>query len=83
MFYACGVSVCDGRNKKASFWLPAKKAQDLPWEVVYGVVLGFWFLRENTCFAWAGGTCPRFAWAGGTFFPVVLLCQFLTVVVMC
>ncbi len=26
---------------------------------------------------WAGGTCPRFAWAGGTFFPVVLLCQFL------
>ncbi len=30
-----------------------------------------------TCFAWAGGTCPRFAWAGGTFFPVVLLCQFL------
>ncbi len=31
----------------------------------------------NTRFAWAGGTCPRFAWAGGTFFPVVLLCQFL------
>ncbi len=30
-----------------------------------------------TRFAWAGGTCPRFAWAGGTFFPVVLLCQFL------
>jgi hypothetical protein len=28
-------------------------------------------------FAWAGGTCPRFAWAGETFFPVVLLCQFL------
>jgi hypothetical protein len=34
MFYACGVSVCDGGNKKASFWLPAKKAQDLPREVV-------------------------------------------------
>ncbi len=33
----------------------------------------------GTCphFAWAGGTCPRFAWAEGTFFPVVLLCQFL------
>ncbi len=31
----------------------------------------------DTCFAWAGGTCPRFTWAGGTFFPVVLLCQFL------
>ncbi len=30
-----------------------------------------------TRFAWAGGTCPHFAWAGGTFFPVVLLCQFL------
>ncbi len=30
-----------------------------------------------TRFAWAGGTCPRFTWAGGTFFPVVLLCQFL------
>ncbi len=28
MFYACGVSVCDGGNKKASFWLPAKKAQN-------------------------------------------------------
>ncbi len=35
------------------------------------------FLYKYTCFAWAGGTCPRFAWAGGTFFPVVLLCQFL------
>jgi hypothetical protein len=33
--------------------------------------------KTNTRFAWAGGTCPRFAWAGGTFFPVVLLCQFL------
>ena len=33
--------------------------------------------KQNTRFAWAGGTCPRFAWAGGTFFPVVLLCQFL------
>ncbi len=33
--------------------------------------------NEYTHFAWAGGTCPRFAWAGGTFFPVVLLCQFL------
>jgi hypothetical protein len=33
-----------------------------------------------TCFAWAGGTCPRFAWAGETFFPVVLLCQFLVLV---
>ncbi len=33
--------------------------------------------NEFTHFAWAGGTCPRFAWAGGTFFPVVLLCQFL------
>ncbi len=33
--------------------------------------------NEYTCFAWAGGTCPRFAWAGGTFSPVVLLCQFL------
>ncbi len=33
--------------------------------------------NEYTRFAWAGGTCPRFAWAGGTFFPVVLLCQFL------
>ncbi len=33
--------------------------------------------KEYTCFAWAGGTCPRFAWAGGTFFLVVLLCQFL------
>ncbi len=33
-----------------------------------------------TRFAWAGGTCPRFAWAGGTFFPVVLLCQFLVLV---
>ncbi len=32
---------------------------------------------KYTRFAWAGGTCPRFAWAGGTFFPVVLLCQFL------
>ena len=32
--------------------------------------------RNDTRFAWAGGTCPRFAWAGGTFFPVVLLCQF-------
>ncbi len=32
---------------------------------------------KYTPFAWAGGTCPRFAWAGGTFFPVVLLCQFL------
>ncbi len=32
---------------------------------------------DYTHFAWAGGTCPRFAWAGGTFFPVVLLCQFL------
>ncbi len=32
---------------------------------------------KYTCFAWAGGTCPRFALAGGTFFPVVLLCQFL------
>ncbi len=32
---------------------------------------------KYTCFAWAGGICPRFAWAGGTFFPVVLLCQFL------
>ncbi len=32
---------------------------------------------KYTHFAWAGGTCPRFAWAGGTFFPVVLLCQFL------
>jgi hypothetical protein len=30
-----------------------------------------------TRLAWAGGTCPHFAWAGGTFFPVVLLCQFL------
>ncbi len=34
-------------------------------------------LPKNTRFAWAEGTCPRFAWAGGTFFPVVLLCQFL------
>ena len=33
--------------------------------------------NKYTRFAWAGGTCPRFAWAGGTFFPVVLLCQFL------
>ena len=33
--------------------------------------------NDNTRFAWAGGTCPRFACAGGTFFPVVLLCQFL------
>ncbi len=24
--------------------------------------------NKYTCFAWAGGTCPRFAWAGGTFF---------------
>jgi hypothetical protein len=30
--------------------------------------------NEYTCFAWAGGTCPRFVWAGGTFSPVV---QFL------
>ncbi len=39
----------------------------------------FIFKREQfyTRFAWAGGTCPRFAWAGGTFFPAVLLCQFL------
>ncbi len=36
--------------------------------------------NEYTRFAWAGGTCPRFAWAGGTFFPVVLLCQFLVLV---
>ncbi len=33
--------------------------------------------NEYTRFTWAGGTCPHFAWAGGTFFPVVLLCQFL------
>ncbi len=33
--------------------------------------------NKYTRFAWAGGTCPCFAWAGGTFFPVVLLCQFL------
>ena len=33
--------------------------------------------NKYTCFAWAGGTCPHFAWAGGTFFPVMLLCQFL------
>ncbi len=33
--------------------------------------------NKYTCFAWAGGTCPRFAWAGWTFFPIVLLCQFL------
>ncbi len=33
--------------------------------------------NKYTRLAWAGGTCPRFAWAGGTFFPVVLLCQFL------
>ena len=33
--------------------------------------------NKYTRFTWAGGTCPRFAWAGGTFFPVVLLCQFL------
>ncbi len=37
--------------------------------------------NEYTCFAWAGGTCPRFAWAGGTVFPVVLLCQFLVLAV--
>ncbi len=37
-------------------------------------------IRDYTCFAWAGGTCPRFAWAGGTFFPVVLLCLFLVLV---
>ncbi len=36
--------------------------------------------NKYTCFAWAGGTCPRFAWAGGTIFPVVLLCQFLVLV---
>ncbi len=37
------------------------------------------YRRRNkyTCFTWAGETCPRFAWAEGTFFPVVLLCQFL------
>jgi hypothetical protein len=34
-------------------------------------------VKQHTRFAWAGGTCPRFTWAGGTFFPVVLLCQFL------
>ncbi len=33
--------------------------------------------NKYTRFAWAGGICPRFTWAGGTFFPVVLLCQFL------
>ncbi len=33
--------------------------------------------NEYTRFTWAGGTCPRFAWACGTFFPVVLLCQYL------
>ncbi len=40
------------------------------------------YRRRNkyTRFAWAGGTCTRFAWAGGTFFPVVLLCQFLVLV---
>ena len=35
--------------------------------------------NKYTRLAWAGGTCPRFAWAEGTFFPVVLLCQFLVV----
>ncbi len=33
--------------------------------------------NKYTRFAWAGGTCPCFTWAVGTFFPVVLLCQFL------
>jgi hypothetical protein len=33
--------------------------------------------NEYTRFAWAGGIYPPFAWAWGTFFPVVLLCQFL------
>ncbi len=33
--------------------------------------------NKYTRFAWAGGTCPHVARAGGTFFPVVLLCQFL------
>ncbi len=42
-----------------------------------GVDIGFILETKYTRFAWAGGTCPRFAWAGGTFFPVVLLCQFL------
>ena len=37
--------------------------------------------NKYTCFAWAGGTCPRFAWAGETFFPVVLLCQFLVLAI--
>jgi hypothetical protein len=37
-------------------------------------------INEYTRFAWAGGTCPCFAWPGGTFFPVVLLCQFLVLV---
>ncbi len=36
---------------------------------------------KYTRFAWAGGTCPRFAWAGGTFFPVVLLYQFLVLAI--
>ncbi len=36
--------------------------------------------NKYTRFAWAGGTCPRFKLAGGTFFPVVLLCQFLVLV---
>ncbi len=29
-----------------------------------------------TCFAWAGGTCPRFAWAGGTFFQLCCCVSF-------
>ncbi len=32
--------------------------------------------NEYTCFAWAGGICPRFVWAGGTFFQLCCCVSF-------
>ncbi len=71
----CGQTVSSHTGK---FPLPVMAVQ-LPVPVPSSVVC-FWYCSKYTRFAWAGGTCPCFTWAGGTFFPDVLLCQFLVLV---
>ncbi len=80
LIFRTGVSCFSVALFYSTLFCCGGKANLVRFTLFYSTLLTLTHRNEYTCFAWAGGTCPRFTRAGGTFFPVVLLFQFLVLV---